>query len=65
MLIYEESMAFVTLRIIAVLSCTIFAGAAIYINLVEYPARMGYGTKIAATVWGAPSYYRAKMIQAR
>ncbi len=48
---------------IAVLSCTLFTGAAIYINLVEHPARMGCGTKIAATVW-APSYKRATVMQA-
>jgi uncharacterized membrane protein len=47
----------------AILCCTIFAGAAIYINLVEQPARMGCGTKIAATVW-APSHRRATVMQA-
>ena len=48
---------------IAVLSTTLFAGAAIYINIVEHPARMGCATKIAATVW-APSYKRATVMQA-
>src|SRR5437016_3899174 len=48
---------------IAVLSCTFFAGAAIYVNLVEHPARMGCDTKTAATVW-APSYKRATAMQA-
>jgi hypothetical protein len=48
---------------IAVLSCTLFTGAAIYINLVEHPARMGCDTKTAATVW-APSYKRATVMQA-
>ena len=48
---------------IAVLSCTLFAGAAIYVNLVEHPARMGCDTKTAATVW-APSYKRATVMQA-
>ena len=48
---------------LATLSCALFAGAAIYINLVEHPARMGCGTKIAATVW-APSYGRATVMQA-
>jgi hypothetical protein len=51
------------LQFIAVLSCTLFTGAAIYINLVEHPARMGCDTKIAATVW-APSYKRATVMQA-
>jgi len=40
---------------IATLSSTLFTGAAIYINLVEHPARMGCDTKIAFTQW-APSY---------
>ncbi len=48
---------------IAVLGCTIFAGAAIYVNLVDHPARMNCGTKIAGTVW-APSYKRATVMQA-
>src|SRR5438876_5501045 len=48
---------------IAVLATVVFAGAAIYINLVEHPARMGCGTEIAATVW-APSYKRATVMQA-
>ena len=41
----------------------LFTGAAIYINLVEHPARMGCDTKTAATVW-APSYKRATLLQA-
>ncbi len=48
---------------LAVLSCTLFTGAAIYINFVEHPARMGCDTVIAATVW-APSYKRATIMQA-
>jgi uncharacterized membrane protein len=51
------------IEFIAVLSCTLFTGAAIYINLVEHPARMGCDTKTAATVW-APSYRRATVMQA-
>ncbi|HEV8554070.1 MAG TPA: DUF1772 domain-containing protein [Casimicrobiaceae bacterium] len=52
-----------TCQFLATLSCALFAGAAIYINLVEHPARMGCDTKIAATVW-APSYERATVMQA-
>lgn len=48
---------------VAVLCCTLFAGAAVYINLVEHPARLGCGTALAATVWG-PSYLRATAMQA-
>jgi uncharacterized membrane protein len=50
-------------QFVATLCCTIFAGAAVYINLVEHPARMGCDTKTAATVW-APSYKRATAMQA-
>lgn len=49
--------------VIAVLATTVFAGAALYINWVEHPARMGCSTELAATVW-APSYRRATMMQA-
>jgi hypothetical protein len=51
------------LQFLAVLCCMLFAGAAIYINLVEHPARMGCDTKTAATVW-APSYKKATVMQA-
>ena len=50
-------------QFLAVLCCILFAGAAIYINLVEHPARMGCDTKTAATVW-APSYKKATVMQA-
>jgi hypothetical protein len=50
-------------QFIAVLATAIFAGAAIYINLVEHPARMGCSTELAATQW-APSYKRATLMQA-
>ena len=52
-----------TFQFIATLSTTLFSGAAIYINFVEHPARMGCDTKTAATVW-APSYRRATVMQA-
>src|SRR5439155_8681167 len=48
---------------VAVLTCGLFAGAAIYISLVEHPARMECGTEIAATEFG-PSYRRAAVMQA-
>jgi hypothetical protein len=51
------------LEFLAVLSAALFAGAALYINLVEHPARMGLETKLAATQW-APSYRRATWLQA-
>lgn len=46
----------------ACLTCALFAGAAIYINLVEHPARLACGTEIAARQW-APSYKRATAMQ--
>ena len=51
------------MQFVAALSCTLFTGAAIYINLVEHPARMGCGTELAITEW-APSYKRAAIMQA-
>ncbi len=45
------------------LCCALFSGAAIYITLVEHPARMECGTELAATVFG-PSYRRAAIMQA-
>jgi hypothetical protein len=54
---------FVIFQFLAVLCCILFAGAAIYINLVEHPARMGCDTKTAATVW-MPSYKKATVMQA-
>ncbi len=49
--------------LVAVLACALFSGAAIYINLVEHPARLSCGTEIAAKQW-APSYKRATVMQA-
>ena len=49
--------------LVASLACTLFCGAALYINLVEHPARMACGTEIAARQW-APSYRRATWMQA-
>ena len=48
---------------IAVLSCSLFAGAAVYISLVEHPARMECGVEVAATEF-PPSYRRATVLQA-
>jgi Domain of unknown function (DUF1772) len=48
---------------IATITAAIFAGAALYINLVEHPARMALDTKSAALEW-APSYQRATWMQA-
>ncbi len=51
------------ITVIAVLACTLFAGAAVYITLVEHPARMACGTEIAAAEF-VPSYKRAATMQA-
>ena|SRR5580692_3420740 len=50
-------------QFVATLAATLFTGAAIYINLVEHPARMECGAELAATVFG-PSYRRAAVMQA-
>jgi hypothetical protein len=51
------------LELLATLCCAIFAGAAMYINAVEHPARMSCGVAVALAEW-APSYRRATVMQA-
>jgi hypothetical protein len=50
-------------ELVATLCAGLFAGASIYISLVEHPARLECGTELAATVFG-PSYRRAAVMQA-
>ena len=47
---------------VATLCAGIFAGAAIYINAVEHPARLSCGTEVALREF-APSYHRATLMQ--
>jgi hypothetical protein len=51
------------LEALATLATGLFAGAALYVNLVEHPARMSCGTELAATEF-VPSYRRATLMQA-
>jgi len=48
---------------VAVLSCSLFTGAAVYVTFIEHPARMQCGVELAATEF-APSYRRATVMQA-
>ncbi len=48
---------------IALLSCSLFTGAAVYITFIEHPARMRCGIELAATEF-VPSYRRATVMQA-
>ena len=48
---------------IAVLACSLFTGAPVYLSLVEHPARLECGVELAATEF-APSYRRASVMQA-
>jgi hypothetical protein len=50
-------------QFLTVLSCCVFAGAAMYITLVEHPAQMECTTELAATEF-RPSYRRAAVMQA-
>jgi hypothetical protein len=50
-------------EIVATFASGIFAGAAIYINFVEQPARLSCGTQLAVTEW-RPSYRRGMLMQA-
>ena len=51
------------LELLTTVVAGVFAGAAIYINVAEHPARMSCGTELAATVFPA-SYARASAMQA-
>jgi Domain of unknown function (DUF1772) len=50
-------------ELVATLASGIFAGAAVYINLVEQPARLSCGVELAVTEW-RPSYKRGTVMQA-
>jgi uncharacterized membrane protein len=50
-------------EILATLACGIFAGAAIYVNFVEQPARLSCGITLAVAEW-RPSYKRGAIMQA-
>src|SRR2546426_3434355 len=50
-------------QFIAIVACSLFAGAAVYVNFVEHPARMECGTELAATVFPV-SYRKAAVMQA-
>ena len=50
-------------EILATLACGVFAGAALYINLVEHPARLSCGVTLAIAEW-KPSYKRGTAMQA-
>jgi uncharacterized membrane protein len=51
------------LLILATVCAGLFAGAAVYINAVEHPARLSCGTELAVREF-APSYHRATVMQA-
>src|SRR5437879_10414638 len=51
------------LALLATVCAGLFAGAAIYVNLVEHPARLSCGTELAVKEFG-PSYRRGTVMQA-
>ena len=53
----------VTMQFVATVSSGLFAGAALYITVVEHPVRTLLDTRAAASQW-APSYQRATWMQA-
>ena len=50
-------------EVLAVLCAGLFAGAAVYVSLVEHPARVSCGSRLAITEFG-PSYKRGAAMQA-
>ena len=53
----------ILLEFVATFAAGLFAGAALYVNVAEHPARMTLETNLAAAQW-APSYRRATRMQA-
>src|SRR5215470_731452 len=51
------------LLLAATVCAGLFCGAALYVNLVEHPARMSCGQELAVREF-APSYHRATILQA-
>ena len=49
-------------KMLVVICGGLFAGAAVYVSLVEHPARMSCGTRLAITEFG-PSYKRGAAMQ--
>ena len=47
---------------VSVLACALFTGAAVYVSLVEHPARMECGVEIASAEF-PPSYHRGTIMQ--
>jgi len=58
----ERTLAIMWPLIIATVCAGMFAGAAIYINAVEHPARRSCGNEIALQQF-APSYHRATLMR--
>jgi len=59
----EAYTACVIFEMIAIITAGLFSGAAVYINVVEQPARLSCGIEAAVTEW-RPSYKRATWMQA-
>jgi hypothetical protein len=59
----QEILMLIVLKFIALFGAAMFAGAALYVNVAEHPARMKLDTRSAVAQWD-PSYRRATWMQA-
>lgn len=53
-----------TFKVVATLSCGIFAGAALYATVVECPARMTHDSETAVKIW-KPSFLKARSLMSK
>lgn len=59
---FDNGICGTALKVISTVTSGIFVGGALYINMVESPARMTHDPESAITMW-KPSFVRARSFQ--